>query len=174
MIYKLNGIEPKFDENCYVADTASVIGRVFTGKNVSVWFSAVVRGDVCNIRIGDRSNIQDNVTIHGDKDNDVIIGKNVTIGHNCVIHGCTIGDNCVIGMGSTILNGAVIPSNSIVGAGSLVTSTFKSEEEGVLIIGSPAKAVKKLTERYQEILKEDADYYVNKIETYSENLERVK
>lgn len=76
-------------------------------------------------------------------------------------------------MGSTILNGAVIPSNSIVGAGSLVTSTFKGEE-GVLIIGSPAKAVKKLTERYQEILKEDADYYVDKIETYSENLERVK
>lgn len=174
MIYRLNGIEPKLDENCYVADTASVIGRVFAGKNVSVWFSAVVRGDVCNIHIGDRSNIQDNVTVHGDAENDVVIGKNVTIGHNCVIHGCTIGDNCVIGMGSTILNGAVIPPNSIVGAGSLVTSTFKSGEEGVLIIGSPARTVKKLSERYQKILEEDAQYYVDKIETYSKELERVK
>ncbi len=174
MIYKLNGIEPEMGENSFVAENAAVIGRVYTGKNVSVWFSAVVRGDVCDIRIGDRSNIQDNVTIHGDKENDVVIGKNVTIGHNCVIHGCTIGDNCVIGMGSTILNGAVIPPNSLVGANSLVSSSFKDQEEGSLILGSPAKAVKKLTERYQKILEEDAQYYVDKIETYSNSLERVK
>lgn len=174
MIYKLNGIEPEIGENNFIAENASVIGKVKTGDNVSVWFSAVVRGDVCNIQIGDRSNIQDNVTIHGDKENDTIIGKNVTIGHNCVIHGCTIGDNCVIGMGSTILNGAVIPSNSLVGANSLVSSSFKDQEEGSLILGSPAKAVKKLSEKYQKILEEDAEYYVDKINVYSRNLERVK
>lgn len=173
MIYKLNGFEPKIGENNFIADTAALIGKVTTEKNVSIWFSAVMRADICSIYVGEKTSIQDNVTIHGDKGHDVIIGKNVTIGHNCIIHGCIIGDNCVIGMGTTILNGAVIPPNSLVGAHSLVTPSLKAEE-GTLIIGSPAKSVKKLPKEQQEYLKNAADLYVEEIETYNNNLERVK
>ncbi|WP_300359345.1 gamma carbonic anhydrase family protein [Fusobacterium sp.] len=173
MIYKLNGFEPKIGENNFIADTAALIGKVTTEKNVSIWFSAVMRADICSIYVGEKTSIQDNVTIHGDKGHDVIIGKNVTIGHNCIIHGCVIGDNCVIGMGTTILNGAVIPPNSLVGAHSLVTPSLKAEE-GTLIIGSPAKSVKKLPKEQQEYLKNAADLYVEEIETYNNNLERVK
>ena len=149
MIYKLKGFEPVIGENNFIADTSAIIGKVTTEKDVSVWFSAVMRADICSIYVGEKTSIQDNVTIHGDKGHDVVIGKNVTIGHNCIIHGCIIGDNCVIGMGSTILNGAVIPPNSLVGAHSLVTPSLKAEE-GTLIIGSPAKSVKKLPEEQQE------------------------
>ncbi len=173
MIYKFKGAEPVIGENNFVADTAAVIGSVTTEKDVSIWFSAVMRADVCSIYVGEKTSIQDNVTIHGDEENNVIIGKNVTIGHNCIIHGCKIGDNCVIGMGSTILNGAVIPPNSLVGANSLVTSSLKCEE-GMLILGSPAKAVKKLPEEQQEYLKNSAELYVKEIDYYTNDLERVK
>ena len=174
MIYKLNGVEPIIGENNFVADSSAVIGKVTTEKDVSIWFSAVMRADVCSIYVGEKTSIQDNVTIHGDEGNDVVIGKNVTIGHNCIIHGCVIGDNSVIGMGTTILNGAVIPPNSLVGAGSLVTSSFKDCEEGMLIVGSPAKAVKKLPEHHLEYLKNSAEYYVKEIDVYTKKLERVK
>ncbi len=173
MIYKLKGFEPVIGENNFIADTSAIIGKVTTEKDVSVWFSAVMRADICSIYVGEKTSIQDNVTIHGDKGHDVVIGKNVTIGHNCIIHGCIIGDNCVIGMGSTILNGAVIPPNSLVGAHSLVTPSLKAEE-GTLIIGSPAKSVKKLPEEQQEYLKNSAELYVNEIDVYINELERVK
>lgn len=173
MIYKLKGFEPVIGENNFIADTAAIIGKVTTEKDVSIWFSAVMRADVCSIYVGEKTSIQDNVTIHGDKGHDVVIGKNVTIGHNCIIHGCTIGDNCVIGMGSTILNGSVIPPNSLVGAHSLVTPSLKAEE-GTLIIGSPAKSVKKLPEEQQEYLKNAAELYVDEIDVYTNELERVK
>lgn len=173
MIYKLKGFEPIIGENNFIADTSAIIGKVTTEKDVSVWFSAVMRADICSIYVGEKTSIQDNVTIHGDKGHDVVIGKNVTIGHNCIIHGCIIGDNCVIGMGSTILNGAVIPPNSLVGAHSLVTPSLKAEE-GTLIIGSPAKSVKKLPEEQQEYLKNSAELYVNEIDVYINELERVK
>lgn len=174
MIYKLKGIEPVIGENNFIADSSAVIGRVTTEKDVSIWFSAVVRADVCDIYVGEKTSIQDNVTIHGDEDNGVVIGKNVTIGHNCIIHGCVIGDNSVIGMGTTILNGAVIPPNSLVGANSLVTSSFKNCEEGMLIVGSPAKAVKKLPEKQLGYLKTAAELYVDEIDVYTNKLERVK
>lgn len=173
MIYKFKGIEPVIGENNFIADSAAVIGRVKTEKDVSVWFSAVMRADVCDIHVGEKTSIQDNVTIHGEEKHDVIIGKNVTIGHNCIIHGCVIGDNCVIGMGSVILNGAVIPPNSLVGAHSLVTPSLKAEE-GTLIIGSPAKSVKKLPEEQKYYLKNAAELYVKEIDDYLNNLERVK
>lgn len=173
MIYRLNNFEPTIGENNFIADTASLIGKITTEKDVSIWFSAVMRADVCNIYVGEKTSIQDNVTIHGDKGHDVIIGKNVTIGHNAIIHGCTIGDNSVIGMGATILNGAVIPKNSLVGANSLVTPSLKAEE-GTLIIGSPAKSIKKLSEEQKEYLKNAALLYVNEIDIYKNKLERVK
>lgn len=173
MIYKLKGFEPVIGENNFIADTSAIIGKVTTEKDVSIWFSAVMRADICSIYVGEKTSIQDNVTIHGDKGHDVVIGKNVTIGHNCIIHGCIIGDNCVIGMGSTILNGAVIPPNSLVGAHSLVTPSLKAEE-GTLIIGSPAKSVKKLPEEQQEYLKNAAELYVDEIDVYTNELERVK
>ena len=174
MIYKLNGVEPIIGENNFVADSSAVIGKVTTEKDVSIWFSAVMRADVCSIYVGEKTSIQDNVTIHGDEGNDVVIGKDVTIAHNCIIHGCVIGANSVIGMGTTILNGAVIPPNSLVGAGSLVTSSFKDCEEGMLIVGSPAKAVKKLPEHQLKYLKDSAEYYVKEIDVYTKKLERVK
>lgn len=173
MIYKLKGFEPVIGENNFIADTSAIIGKVTTEKDVSIWFSAVMRADICSIYVGEKTSIQDNVTIHGDKGHDVVIGKNVTIGHNCIIHGCIIGDNCVIGMGSTILNGAVIPPNSLVGAHSLVTPSLKAEE-GTLIIGSPAKSVKKLPKEQQEYLKNAAELYVDEIDVYTNELERVK
>lgn len=174
MIYKLKGVEPVIGENNFIAENSAVIGRVTTEKDVSIWFSAVLRADVCSIYVGEKTSIQDNVTVHGDAGHNVVIGKNVTIGHNCIIHGCVIGDNSVIGMGTTILNGVVIPPNSLVGANSLVTSSFNEKEEGMLIIGSPAKAVKKLPEKQQEYLKQSAQFYVDEIDVYTNKLERVK
>lgn len=173
MIYKLNGFEPKIGENNFIADTAAVIGRVITEKDVSIWFSAVMRAELCDIYVGEKTSIQDNVTVHGDENFPVKIGKNVTIGHNCVIHGCTIGDNSVIGMGSVVLNGAVIPPNSLVGAHSLVTPSLKCEE-GTLIIGSPAKSVKKLSEEQRKYLKYSSDFYIDEIDNYLKKLEKVK
>ena len=173
MIYKFKGVEPKIGAHNFIADNATVIGDVVTEKDVSIWFSAVIRADLSRVYIGEKSNVQDNVTIHGDKGFDVVIGKNVTIGHNCLIHGCKIGDNCVIGMGSVLLDGAVIPNNSFIGANSLVTSSLVADE-GYLILGAPAKAVKKLSERNATYLKNSSKFYVKEIDDYTNELERIK
>ncbi|MCQ8211361.1 gamma carbonic anhydrase family protein [Cetobacterium somerae] len=171
MIYKLGELVPKIGENNLIVENASIIGEVETGKNVSIWFSAVLRADMSKITVGNNSNIQDNTTVHGDTPYPVIIGKNVTIGHNCVIHGCEIGDNVIIGMGSILLNGAKIPKNCIVGAGSLVTEKLKAQE-GDLIIGSPAKVVKQLSDKNIDYLKYANQVYLDKIEKYKK-LERI-
>ncbi|WP_432204966.1 gamma carbonic anhydrase family protein [Cetobacterium somerae] len=171
MIYKLGNLVPKIGENNLILESASIIGEVETGKNVSIWFSAVLRADMSKIVIGNNSNIQDNTTVHGDTPYPVIIGENVTIGHNCVIHGCEIGDNVIVGMGSILLNGAKIPKNCIVGAGSLVTDKLVAEE-GDLIVGSPAKVIKKLSEKNIDYLKYANKVYLDKIETYKK-LERI-
>lgn len=171
MIFKLEDKIPKIGENNYIVETASIIGDVETGKNVSIWFSAVLRGDMSKIKIGDNSNVQDNTTIHGDTPYPVIIGENVTIGHNCVIHGCEIGDNSIIGMGAILLNGVKIPKNCIVGAGSLVTEKLDAQE-GDLIVGSPARVIRKLTDKNIEYLKYANNVYIEKIERYK-NLERI-
>ncbi|MGL4867121.1 MAG: gamma carbonic anhydrase family protein, partial [Cetobacterium sp.] len=142
MIYKLGDLVPKIGKNNLIVENAAIIGEVITGENVSIWFSAVLRADMSKIEVGDNTNIQDNTTVHGDTPFPVIIGKNVTIGHNCVIHGCEIGENVIVGMGSILLNGTKIPKNCIVGAGSLVTDKLVAEE-GDLIVGSPAKVIKK-------------------------------
>ena len=172
MIYKLGALKPELGENNYVADNATVIGNVHFGNNVSVWFSAVVRADMSSITVGDDSNIQDNVTVHGDTPYPVKIGKRVTIGHNCIIHGCTIEDECVIGMGSTILNGSVIPKNCLVAAGSVVTPKLKANE-GDLIAGIPAKVVRPLTEENRKYLKYAYKTYIEDIKNYSQNLVKI-
>lgn len=171
MIYKLGNLVPEIGENNYIAETASIIGSVETGKNVSIWFSTVLRGDMSKISVGNNSNIQDNTTVHGDTPYSVNIGENVTIGHNCVIHGCNIGDNCIIGMGTVLLNGSKVPNNCIVAAGSLVTNTLEADE-GDLIMGSPAKVIKKLSAENLKYLKYAKKVYLDKIELYK-NLERI-
>ncbi|OCG01431.1 gamma carbonic anhydrase family protein [Gilliamella sp. wkB112] len=145
MIYKLGDLQPKIHQNCFIAKSADVIGDVVLAEGVSIWFNAVLRGDIAPIRIGKNSNVQDNSTVHIDTDIPCIVGENVTIGHNVIIHSCTIENNVLIGMGSTILNNTKIAKNCLVGANSLVTHSIPYEE-GCLIMGSPAKIVRKLTD----------------------------
>lgn len=144
MIYQLGYLHPQIHQNCFIAKSADIIGDVVLQEGVSIWFNAVLRGDIAPIHIGKNSNVQDNTTIHIETDIPCIIGENVTIGHNVILHSCTIEDNVLIGMGSTILNNAKIAKNCLVGANSLVTHTIPYEE-GCLIMGSPAKIIRKLT-----------------------------
>lgn len=159
------GCKPQIAESAYIAPSADVIGHTRIGEKSSIWFGAVLRGDINQINVGKYTNIQDNSTVHVCDDAPVHIGDYVTIGHNCVIHGCTIHDNSLIGMGSIILDGAVINAFSMVGAGSLVTG-YKSFPPGVLILGSPAKVVRELTEQEKAQLKVSAEHYVDTASKY--------
>lgn len=152
--------EVKIDESAFVASNATVLGDVSIGKDVSIWFGAVLRGDINSITIGEGSNVQDNATVHVDKEYGVNIGKNVSVGHNAIIHGCTIEDNVLIGMGAIILNGAVIKENTIIGAGALVTEG-KVIPSGSLVVGSPAKVIKEISSEQLVGLKENARSYVH-------------
>ncbi|NFO86294.1 gamma carbonic anhydrase family protein [Clostridium botulinum] len=155
----LNNI-PNISEGVYISETSVIIGDVVIKENSNIWFGAVLRGDEQSISIGYETNIQENVVIHGDGDNNVIIGNGVTIGHGAIIHGCAIGDNVLIGMGTIILNGAKISKNSIVAAGSLITQN-KKFEDGSLILGNPAKVIRKLTPEEIQANKESSLTYVN-------------
>lgn len=165
MIYKFKEYTPKIDESCFMADNSSVIGDVSIDEDSSVWFGAVVRADTNEITIGKSTNIQDNCTIHSDGDFPVKLGDGITIGHNCIIHGCSIKDNCLIGMGSTILNGAEIGENCMIGAGSLVTQNVKIPS-GTLCLGSPAKVVRKLTDEEINSIMESAKHYTGLSKVY--------
>ncbi|MDF1618212.1 gamma carbonic anhydrase family protein [Petrocella sp. FN5] len=157
MRYK--SFEPDIDRSAYVAPGAVIIGQVILKEDVNIWFGAVLRGDVNSIFVDEGANIQDNSTVHVADDARTHIGRHVTIGHNCVIHGCVIGDETLIGMGSTLLDNAVIGKNCIVGANSLVTMG-KVFPDGTLIMGSPAKVVRELTEEEILGLKSHAVEYV--------------
>ncbi|MGL4850707.1 MAG: gamma carbonic anhydrase family protein [Clostridium sp.] len=159
MILKFDGKEPEIRENTYISESADIIGDVIIEQDSSIWFGARLRGDMSKIHIGKESNIQENSVVHGDVNYDVTVGNNVTVGHGAIIHGCEIEENVLIGMGAIILNGAKISKNSIVGAGALVTE-HKEFEEGVLIIGSPARAVRKLKEEEILGIRESAKHYV--------------
>ena len=165
MILELDNIKPKIHENTFIANSADIIGNVEIFENVSIWFGAVLRGDVEKIVIGKNSNIQDNSTVHTDYGIPCIIGENVTVGHNVVLHSCNISDNVIIGMGSTILNGAKIAKNCLVGANSLVTHKLEYEE-GVLILGNPAKIVRILTDEEIEHIVKNANHYVENAKRY--------
>lgn len=153
-------------QNVLIAPGAHVIGDVRLGENTGIWYNAVVRGDTNSITIGDNSNVQDNTTIHTDADYQVHIGNGVTIGHNAVVHGCTIGDNTVIGMGSIVLSGAVIGSNCIIGAGSLVTGKTRIPDNS-LAFGNPAKVVRAVTADEIRSNQQNAAHYVQLLKGYT-------
>ena len=150
LIKSVKGVKPIFGKNCFLADNATITGDVIMGDDCSVWFNAVVRGDVHSIRIGNNVNIQDGAIIHCTYQKaPVYIGNNVSIAHNAIIHGCTVHDNVLIGMGSIIMDGAVIHSNSIVGAGALITEGT-IVESGSVWAGLPARKVKDIDQSLLE------------------------
>ena len=151
--------DPKIDPSVYIAEGATVIGAVDLKRDVSIWHSAVLRGDINSITIDEGSNIQDGSVVHLADDFGVSIGKYVTVGHSAVIHACTIHDECLIGMNATILDGAIIGKQSIIGANALVTKGTQIPE-GSLVLGSPAKVVRPLTEEERLSIKPWAEKYV--------------
>ncbi|MBN1052792.1 gamma carbonic anhydrase family protein [Clostridium botulinum] len=160
MVKNFSNNSPNISESVYISETSVIIGDVVIKENSNIWFGAVLRGDEQSISIGCETNIQENVVIHGDGDNNVTVGNGVTIGHGAIIHGCAIGDNVLIGMGAIILNGAKISKDSIVAAGSLITQN-KEFEDGSLILGNPAKVIRKLTQEEIQANKESSLTYVN-------------
>ena len=170
MIAALGDRRPVFEgDDHFIADSADVIGSVRLGDAASVWFNAVVRGDNDWIEIGARSNVQDAAVLHTDPGLPLAIGSGVTIGHQVMLHGCSVGSNSLVGIGSTILNTASIAANSIVGAHSLVTEG-KSFPAGVLILGAPAKAVRELSDDEIAAIGESADVYVRNAQRFREEL----
>jgi gamma-carbonic anhydrase len=168
MIYEFLNVRPEWDESCFIAPSADIIGDVRMGSESSVWFHATLRGDVHYIEIGNRSNIQDNVCVHvTNQTAPTIIGSQVTIGHSAVIHGCTIHDRVLIGIHSVILDHAVIEPDCLIGAGSLVPPG-KIMPSGYLCMGSPAKPVRKLTSEEIASLITSSDNYVKYMRTYQQ------
>lgn len=158
-LISFNGKVPKLGKKVYLADGVRLIGNIEIGDDSSVFFNAVLRADISFIRIGSRTNIQDNVTIHLSHIKGVEIGNDVTIGHNAILHACTIEDHCLIGMGAIVMDGAIIRKNSVVAAGALVTPD-KEYPEGSLIIGAPARIGRSLTVEEMEMNARDAANYV--------------
>jgi carbonic anhydrase/acetyltransferase-like protein (isoleucine patch superfamily) len=160
-IYELDGQAPELpaDDNYFIADTATVVGKVRLLKSASVWFGAVLRGDNEWIEVGENANVQDNATLHTDLGFPLTIGTRCTIGHNAILHGCTIEDDALVGMGSIIMNGARIGRGSIVGAGAVITEG-KQFPEYSLIIGAPARVIRPLKPEQVAALGIDAKFYV--------------
>lgn len=158
MIKDLKGITPKVHEEAFVAETATVLGEVTIGEGSSIWYGAVLRGDIAPIRIGRYSNIQDNATVHNETNIPAEVGDYTVVGHNAIVHGCTIGNNCLIGMGAIILNGAVIGDNCIIGAGALVTEG-KEIPANSMVIGTPGKIIRQVTEEEIEKVRKNAMRY---------------
>lgn len=165
MIHNFENIKPNISEESFVAQSSDIIGNVILKEDSSIWFGAVLRGDCDKIIVGKGSNIQDNCTVHSDKDEPTEIGDYVTIGHNAIIHGCKIGNNSLVGMGAIVLNGAEIGENTIIGAGSLVTQG-KKIPSGVLCLGSPAKVIRELTVEEINSIKESAEHYIHCSKSY--------
>jgi len=173
-IYELDGNGPELpgEGKYWVADTADVIGRVRMKSDSSIWFGAVLRGDNEWIELGERSQIQDNATLHVDPGYPLTIGADCVIGHNVILHGCTIGSNTLIGMGAIILNGARIGSHCLVGAGALITEG-KEFPDHSLIVGSPARVVRALDDKASQTIAEGAGHYVRRYKQYAAGLKRI-
>ena len=165
MIHAVNGNEPQIEQDVFIAEGSKIIGDVYIKSGASIWFNTIVRGDLGPIKIGKKTNIQENSTLHIDADSPLIIGDNVTVGHNSVLHGCTINNNCIIGMGAVILNNANIGKNTIIGAGALIPEN-KKIPEGSLVLGVPAKVTRKLSEKEIENIQESADHYYDLSQKY--------
>jgi len=172
-IYELDGQAPNLPAGrCFIADSAIVIGKVRLAVDVSVWFGAVLRGDNEWIEIGERSNVQENCILHTDIGFPLVVGANCTIGHNVILHGCTIAENSLIGMGAIVLNGARIGRNSLVGAGAVVTEN-KQFPDNSLIVGTPARVLRPVDDKALTLITESADYYVQNGQRYRAGLRRI-
>lgn len=169
MLYALGDIAPTTAGRYYVADGAAVIGDVHLAQDTSVWFNAVVRGDVEHIEIGPGSNVQDGSVLHTDPGAPMLLERHVTVGHMVMLHGCRIGANSLIGIGSTVLNHACIGANSIVGAHTLITEG-KTFPDGVLILGSPGKVIRPLTDEEIARLPGSAERYIARADLYRRGL----
>lgn len=165
MIIKYKNKTPVIDESCFIAENAVIAGDVTIGKDSSVWFGAVVRGDASSITVGEKSNIQDNAVIHGDPRYRTVIGNGVTVGHTAIVHSSQIGDNTLIGMGAIVMNRAHIGKNCVIGAGALVTEGTEIPDNSVAF-GSPAKVVKKATPAQILMNKTNAASYVSEAKKY--------
>lgn len=159
MVKEYQGIKPNIDKTVFIAESADIIGKVNIEKNVNIWYNTVIRADDQSITIGENTNIQDGCVVHVGNDIPTVIGKNVTIGHKALIHGCTIGNNTLIGMGSIVLDGAKVGEYTLLGAGSLVPPG-KEIPSGVLAIGSPAKVIRELSDIEKENLVKSALKYI--------------
>jgi carbonic anhydrase/acetyltransferase-like protein (isoleucine patch superfamily) len=171
-IYELDGKAPQLGEGAWVSDSAQVIGQVELGAHASVWCGAIVRGDCEVIRIGRNSNVQDMAVLHADFGVPLVIGDNVSIGHQAMLHGCTVGDGALIGIQAVVLNGAKIGKNCIVGAGSVVTEN-KEFPDNSLIIGSPARVIRTLDEKGVAMLAHIAEHYVENARTFAKSLKKI-
>jgi len=172
-LYELDGIAPDHEGRgpAFVADNTQVIGKVTLAEDTSVWFGCVLRGDNERIAIGPRSNVQEHCVMHTDMGFPLTVGEGCTIGHRAMLHGCTIGDNSLIGIGAIVLNGARIGRNSLVGAGALVTEG-KEFPDNSLIIGSPARAVRTLDDAAVQSLRDSAEHYVENARRFAAGLKR--
>ena len=158
MLYSLDGSEPSIDPEAWIAPGCHLVGRVIVSARASIWFNSTLRGDNEPITVGEGSNVQENCVLHTDMGYPLTIGQGCTIGHKVMLHGCTIGDNALIGMGATVLNGAVIGRNCLIGAGALITEG-KQIPEGSLVMGAPGKVVRQLDEAAIDRLRLSALHY---------------
>jgi carbonic anhydrase/acetyltransferase-like protein (isoleucine patch superfamily) len=171
-VYELAGVAPQIAATAWVADSAQVMGNVLLADHASVWFGVVIRGDTETITIGRGSNIQDLSVLHADVGKPLTVGDNVTVGHKVMLHGCTIGDGSLIGIGAIVLNGAKIGKNCLVGAGSLVTEN-KEFPDGSMIMGSPAKVVRELKPEQIQGLAMSAQHYVDNAAHFRAQLKKI-
>ena len=165
MIYSLGSVKVKREGRVWIAPTAIVTGDVVLKNDVNIWYGAVLRGDIETISIDQGTNIQDNSVLHTDKDCKLIIGKRITVGHSVILHGCSIEDDSLIGMGATILNGAHIGKNSIIGANSLITEGKKIPERS-LVMGSPGKVIREVTDEEIKAIHKNGQRYIQNSKRY--------
>ena len=171
-IYQLDDLKPSVHPSAWVADNAQVVGHVSLAENTSIWFGVAIRGDTSTISVGKGSNVQDNSVLHADEGMPLVIGEGVSVGHQVMLHGCTVGNDTLIGIGAIVLNGAKIGNNCLVGAGALVTEG-KEFPDGSMIIGSPAKAVRMLSPEQIEGLKMIAKHYISNATRYKSGLKKL-
>ena len=166
-LYEIDGVAPRLDEGAWAAPSADLIGDVRVGARASIWFGAVIRADNTPIVLGEETNFQDGAIGHSDPGAPLTIGARVTVGHQAILHGCTVADDCLIGMGAKVLNGAFLGPKCLVGAGALITEG-KRFEEGGLIVGVPARFVRPLTDAEKQGLRLSAAHYAEKAARYAE------
>jgi len=171
-VYSLDGVQPRVAGSAWIADSAQVMGNVELAEDVNIWFGAVLRGDTEVIRVGRGSNIQDGSVLHADVGQPLTIGDDVTVGHQVMLHGCTVGDGSLIGIGAVVLNGARIGKGCLVGAGALVTEG-KEFADGSMILGSPAKVVRQLSAQQRDGLRASAQHYVDNAQRFGTGLVRI-